>query len=130
VSDGKNECPAEGDRSRKREVSQETIAATTKCVRGHACLNGGGPPLCEVKQWLSNKYAFVKTKHSQQCPYCIPFGLVSSACSCPVRSSTARAASDPYLTAQLPEILTTKGAKYTKWELVSEDGCFTLSRLS
>jgi len=71
-------------------VPREIRAQATRCWADFACLSGGPHPLCEVKHWLSDRYVFLKCQSRANCPYCIPFGLVSSVCACPVRNRIYR----------------------------------------
>lgn len=83
-------CGKYCDDHSKLEVSADTKAAATKCWANFACLSGGRQPMCEVKQWLSNKYAFVNAGPPAPCPYSVPFGMVSRVCGCPVRNELYR----------------------------------------
>ena len=67
------------------KVDEHIVAATSKCNKNFACLNGGKSCMCEVDHVNANRTVQIKTRPANACKYILKMGS-SVYCLCPVRN--------------------------------------------
>ncbi len=66
------------------KVSPVTIAKTTRCDRGHACVLADAEYLCPIEELVAGEVVFVTHVPQVTCTYRSSFGE-GYVCNCPVR---------------------------------------------
>ncbi len=66
------------------KVTPATIAKTTRCDRGHACVKANAEYLCPIEELAGGEVVFVTYVPQVTCTYRSSFGE-GYVCNCPVR---------------------------------------------
>ena len=74
-----------------KEISEDIIKNTTKCINDFSCLNSGKECLCNVEKTAGVNHLFLKDDGSKKsaCLYRMGFGD-SFICNCPTRNEIYR----------------------------------------
>jgi len=67
----------------KFQINEETLKATTRCMKGFSCLEGDRSDLCRVTQSVIGDVIFIEC-HEPYCTYKLDYGN-SKICTCPTR---------------------------------------------